>query len=1485
MNWFNHFKVGTKMMGGYLILLILVTGIGGLVLVRLQQINHTVVNLTEQLAANQHLADKMIAKILAVRFQAAKYLYRHDPTELTRYHEEVAQFKQLLIQAEAQITLPQRVELLTRIKADLQAYQANFQQVTQLIAEQQQLFSAILTSSAAEQQLESLAAQAKAPVIDYVAQLQHTRLLMQLDTSYYLRDGNEEWRQRFNQHYQEAVALIDQLKVTVNSTKPSELVHAADTIITTDYQIYNQLQINSSKQHQILEMQVVVMGTKGRQFAMQMSDSIKLDIQNANQATQATIKQTSLILLITISFTIIVGISLGIVIAKSITVPLIQVTDLANQMAAGNVIQVIEKPRQQLLYLTQRQDEIGQIGQAVYALNRYFQEVIEDILLVSQGLVMGNLEVTPEADYKGDLIQIKRALEMGLDNLRLVVTDLVKVSQGLAAGQLQVMPADDYPGDFVQIKDAFETTLSSLRQVIEDIVQFSQSLAAGQLQARPTGEYHGQLVQIKTALETAATQLAEVTTKNLHQDWLKTGLTQLNDQMKGEQDVVALAKNIITFLSHYLAAQVGMFYLLQQHEAATPPQHETPMPPQPETTTPRLKLIASYAYTQRKEITNEFQLGEGVVGQAALELQPILLTQIPDDYLHISSGLGEAAPHNLLVVPFLYEAALKGVVEIGTFQALTPIQLEFINQAMPNIGITINTAQSREQMQALLHQTQVQAEMLQQQTAELQSQQEALQQTNEELQSQSEELQTRQEELRQANEELHYRTQELEQQQQEICDKNQTLEKTQQAIKTKAQELELASQYKSEFLANMSHELRTPLNSLLVLTQLLAENKSGNLDNKQLEYIQTIANAGSDLLVLINDILDLSKVEAGKIEINFDTVLLSEIVESLEQKFQPLAANKNLDFYITLAPEIPSNIYTDAQRLKQIINNLLSNAFKFTQQGEVQLLWQRPINHDEAQLLGLDPHHSIAISVVDSGIGISTDKQQVIFEAFQQADGTTSRRYGGTGLGLSISRQLARLLGGDIKLHSEVGKGSTFTLYLPEPALPTSTPTTTEPQSSPPLPNPETVSTPSTATLTQPEAEILSSNTTEPLTTPLNDDREALTDTDKVILIIEDDLKFSQLLQEEAHAKGFKCLHAETGPTGLQLAQDYQPHAVILDVGLPQIDGWTVMEKLKDNSQTRHIPVHFISAIDQSMTAKRMGAIGYLLKPVNLTELKAAFQKIEQFLANPIKNLLLITDNATRQQQFLELIASETVLSTVATTITEAYQHLHHQPVDCIILDLEVEQASGFELLKLIEPEELLVPIPLIIFAERQLTVDEDTQLQHYMNHFTIKTVESVERLLDEATLFLHQVEAQLPTEKRNMIRIVHDKITTLRNKKILLVDDDVRNTFALATVLEDNDMEIVVATNGKEALKKLEEHQDIIMIIMDMMMPEMDGYKAMRTIRSQPRFQKLPIIALTAKAMKGDKAKCIEAGANDYLSKPVNTDKLISLMRVWLYQ
>jgi signal transduction histidine kinase/CheY-like chemotaxis protein/CHASE3 domain sensor protein len=1192
------------------------------------------------------------------------------------------------------------------------------------------------------------------------------------------------------------------------------------------------------------------------------------------------------------------------------------------------------------------------------------RQVIEDIVKVSQGLAEGNLSITPQSNYQGDFRHIKKAQEMALSNQRQVIEDLVHISQGLADGQLHVTSQAIYQGDFVQIKEALETALTNLRQVIEDIVQVSQGLAEGSQKVMPQAEYRGDFSLIKQALEGAATKLAETTTQNAQQDWLKTGQARLNDMMRGEQNIVTLAKNIIAFLTTYIKAQVGLFYLL------TEAKHHQPI----------LQMIASYAYTANDNIPTQFLLGEGLVGQVALEQKSLSRIHTPEEYTHIiQSGLANTVPSHVILLPCLYENTVKAVIEIGSSHTLPSLQQDFLEQVMPSVGIAVNTAESRTQMQELLQTSQQQTEELQSQSEELQSQQEEMQQINEELQhqreeletkqaelqqrneelqsqaeelqSQSEELQTQQEELRQTNETLEERTQELERQKSDIQHKNLALEKnqaamkkTQVALETKATELELASQYKSEFLANMSHELRTPLNSLLILAQLLADNNPGNLTDKQVEYASTIHSAGSDLLTLINEILDLSKVEAGKIEVNRDEVSLPDLIETLEPKFRHQATEKGVAFQIMLAEDVPSRLYTDGQRLKQILHNLLSNAFKFTSEGEVRLeIEQEPsksplavstssttsrlpvstssttsrlpvstssttsrlpvstsstTDFQSGELLtnvdsplsqrgvGGDfraPTQIIAFRVIDTGIGIPKDKQQTIFEAFQQVDGSTSRRYGGTGLGLSISRQLAQLLGGELQLHSEEGQGSTFTFYLPQTQVE--------------LVSTENVSQTHVPTLQgsknlekiQPViAPDIASETTlsEPKPTIIKDDRMTLAAHDKSLLIIEDDDKFSGILIDLGHEKAFKCLLAEDGRTGLQLAEEYQPTAIILDVGLPQIDGWTVMEHLKDNPDTRHIPVHFISATEQNhLEATKMGAIGFLHKPVNMKQLGEVFQKIERFITSPLKNLLVIVDMEPHQQKILELVSGDNIKITLADTTVTALKHLKEIWFDCIVLDMDIEQSAGEELLKQMQQIEGVCQTPVIIYADRDLTPGEEALLLQCADHLPIKAVSSSERLLDEATLFLHQVEAHLPIQKRQMLRLVHDKEAILNQKKVLIVDDDVRNVFALATVLEEKQMEVIAGNNGNEALELLEEQQDIAIVLMDIMMPEMDGYEAMRKIREQTRFRKLPIIALTAKAMKGDKNKCIEAGANDYLSKPVDTDKLISLMRVWLYR
>jgi signal transduction histidine kinase/DNA-binding response OmpR family regulator len=1148
------------------------------------------------------------------------------------------------------------------------------------------------------------------------------------------------------------------------------------------------------------------------------------------------------------------------------------------------------------------------------------QQVIEDIVKVSQGLAEGNLSITPQSEYQGDFLHIKKAQEMALSNQRQVIEDLVHVSQSLADGHLHTTSQAIYRGDFIQIKEALETALVNLRQVIEDIVQVSQGLAEGSQNIMPQAEYRGDFSQIKQALESASTKLAETTAQNNQQDWLKTGQAQLNEKLSGEQNMVTLARQIISFLATYVEAQVGLFYLLNAANSEHNQQSS-------------LQIIANYAYTTQESSPHQFLLTDGLVGQAVLERRTIFITQKSEECLPIiRSGLTGALPHQVLVVPFLYENTVKGVIEIGFSDTVTELQQRFLQQVMPNIGIAVNTAESRLKMQELLQTSQQQTEELQSQQEELQSQQEEMQQINEELQnqreeleakqaelqqrneelqsqseelqSQTEELQTQPEELKQTNEALEERTKELEQQKAEIQHQNLTLEKTQAEMKqtqvileTKANELELASRYKSEFLANMSHELRTPLNSLLILAQLLADNKPANLTDKQVEYAKTIHSAGSDLLTLINEILDLSKVEAGKIDVHREQVSLSDLIETLEPKFRHQASEKGLAFQITLAENVPSHLYTDGQRLKQILNNLLSNAFKFTHQGEIRLDISGPHPSPLPEGEGVGPHpypsgedrgllplpqgegrgegHIIAFNVIDTGIGIPKNKQQTIFEAFQQVDGSTSRRYGGTGLGLSISRQLARLLGGELQLHSEEGQGSTFTLYLPEASQRV-------------IELADKVSQTDTQASKPPQAQLSVTETTMPelMSTMIKDDRMTLDTNDKSLLIIEDDDKFSGILIELGHEKAFKCLLAEDGRAGLQLAEQYQPIAIILDVGLPQIDGWTVMERLKDNPDTRHIPVHFISAAEQNrLQATKMGAIGFLHKPVNMKQLGEVFKKIEQFITSPLKTLLVIVDVEPHQQKILELVSGDNIQITLAANSVTALKHLKETFFDCIILDMDIEQGAGTQLLKQMQQTKSLCKIPVIVYADRDLTAEEEALLLQCADHLPIKAVRSSERLLDEATLFLHQVEANLPSQKRQMLRMVHDKEAILSQKKVLIVDDDVRNVFALATILEDKQMEVIAGNNGNEALELLEKHQDIAIVLMDIMMPEMDGYEAMRQIRAQARFRQLPIIALTAKAMKGDKAKCIEAGANDYLSKPVDTDKLISLMRVWLYR
>jgi CheY-like chemotaxis protein len=855
------------------------------------------------------------------------------------------------------------------------------------------------------------------------------------------------------------------------------------------------------------------------------------------------------------------------------------------------------------------------------------------------------------------------------------------------------------------------------------------------------------------------------------------------------------------------------------------------------------------------------------VGQAALEKKPIVFSNIPDDYVQVSSGLGSARPKNIVVYPFLFDGNVRGVIELGTMRGFSDLDMQFLEVVSTNIGIAFNSAQSRKKLKELLEETQRQAE-------ELQTQQEELRQINEELQEKTDLLERSEAELKAQQEELQQTNEELEEKANLLEEQKEKLEVAKIDVESKARELEATSKYKSEFLANMSHELRTPLNSILILAQLLSENKSKSLSEKDVDYARNIFNSGTDLLNLINEILDLSKVEAGKIEIELNSVPVEELTDHLQQLFKEIAIKKQIDFNIRcLREQFSAPMQTDKQRLEQILRNLLSNAFKFTEKGgsiALDISVQKPGNHIRNQQLR--KLSSLAVfSVTDTGIGIPADKQELIFEAFQQADGSTKRKYGGTGLGLSISRELAGALGGEIHLHSEEGKGSTFTLYLPL-AFDTSyiLPTTKEIELRKPSEKPVRIEKKPVDPALQGEA---------------TDDRYKINDNDKVILIVEDDEKFANILLEITRSKGYKGIIAHQGNTGLSLARHYRPDAIILDMKLPVLDGSEVLRQLKNDPELRHIPVQIMSGYDRRKEGLELGAFDFIRKPLDNAGVQQAFDRMQDFINRKLKKLLVVEDNQQQNKAIRELIGNGDVKSFAAYTGEEAFSMLQHEKFDCIIIDLGLPDMSGFELLEKIKVNDQLNKIPVIVYTGRDMNKDEARRLEKLANTVVLKTSDSKERLLDETALFLHRVESRLPKEKQQIIRKLHRTEEILRGKNVLIVDDDMRNTYSLTNVLDEEGMKCYTAENGRVAIEVLQKQKDIDIVLMDIMMPEMDGFEATEAIRKMNTFNKLPIIALTAKAMKGDREKCLEAGMSDYIAKPVNMDQLLSLMRVWLYR
>jgi len=1085
----------------------------------------------------------------------------------------------------------------------------------------------------------------------------------------------------------------------------------------------------------------------------------------------------------------------------------------------------------------------------IFMFVRKFTRPLIEIAEVAKDVAVGKLEYREIKTADDEIGLVNSSFKRMVSSLK----EITQVCQSISIGDFSKS---------VKVRSEHDTLGKSVNKMAENlsaVVRQSDKIAKGDysVEIQPQSEND----ELGNALSEMTRSLKDMDEENKFQDLLKTGQIELIERMRGDRDIAIISQKAITCLCNYLNAEIGALYLTDGDES--------------------LRLTASYAYKKQKELSNKFSFGEGLVGQAALERESILLTQVPEGYIKIQSGLGEARPASIIVTPLIFEERVSGVLELGAFHEFSDRDLTFLDQSSKNIAIAITSTQVSLKTSNLLQETQELAEKLQAQQEELRVSNEELEEQTKALKVSEESLQLQQEELQQTNEELEEQTKLLEEQKEEGQQKNLELEKARKLIEEKAMDLETSGKYKSEFLANMSHELRTPLNSLLLLSKLLADNKDGNLSEKQVDFSRSIYSSGSELLNLINDVLDLSKVEAGRMDLHIEDISLKSFATGFRRSFQHIAQEKGLDFTVDLAGNLPDFIRSDRSKIDQIVKNFLSNAFKFSTQGDVTLKIRRANLHDDLSKSGLNNQQAIIISVSDTGIGIPKDKQRMIFEAFQQADGTTSRNYGGTGLGLSISREMAKLLGGEIQLQSEENKGSTFSLFIPEAGeefkagiqTPSGKPHETNADSL----EERTTGTPDSSSTSKPTKHLTDLET-------IRDDRRDISPDDKSILIIEDDPDFARILRDLSQEKGFKVLVTEEGETGLHFADYYKPDAIILDIGLPGIDGWTVMARLKDNPATKHIPVHFISAFEESLDAIKMGGVGYITKPTSMEDLNEVFEKIENMVSKPIKNLLVVEDNENHRKAIIDLIDDEDIQITAVATGHEAYKHLNSDNFDCMVLDLGLPDISGIDFLNKVRNNEALIHLPIVVYTGKDLTKEEEITIDKFAEKIIIKGAKSPERLLDDTALFLHRVETNLPEEKQKMLRLIHDKESILNGKNILLVDDDMRNVYALKSILEEHGVNVLVGKNGKEGLECLSNNPDISLVLMDIMMPEMDGYEAMREIRKQDKFKKLSIIALTAKAMKGDRAKCIEAGANDYLSKPVDADKLLSMLRVWLY-
>ena len=920
--------------------------------------------------------------------------------------------------------------------------------------------------------------------------------------------------------------------------------------------------------------------------------------------------------------------------------------------------------------------------------------------------------------------------------------------------------------------------------------------------------------------------------------WIQQGLTRINDSVKGEQTIPSLSSSSLNTLIEYLGGQIGLLYVSYNDT---------------------LHYTAGYAIPSGYTAQNQIELGETMVGQSAKLKEILFLENIPEYHVKITSASGDSNPRYLAIIPLVHNDIIEGVIEIGSIKPFPSAAKALVEDGSANIAIAIHAAKSRAKLQELLEETQAQSEELQAQHSELENLNTELEAQAQKLQASEEELKVQQEELLEANQELEERSKSLEEKNQLIVERNLDIQK-------KAEELELSTKYKSEFLANMSHELRTPLNSILLLSRLMSENTENNLTEDQIEYAKVIQNSGNGLLSLIDEILDLSKIEAGKMDLELSDTYIKDVIGDMKSLFAPIAKQKNLEFSAESAPDTPEKIVTDKMRLEQILKNLLSNALKFTARGSVTIT--------------VKPGENSAFtvfSVKDTGIGIPADKQMHVFEAFQQADGSTRRKYGGTGLGLSISRELAKLLGGEISLVSEPGIGSEFVVTVPV------NPNTVQLKDEQVVIPRNVVETPSLTPKPEPEERPKKFVVTD-IPQPIPDDRNEIINGEKPVLIIEDDTNFAKALLEFTRKSGYKGLVAERGDLGIELALKYKPIAILLDIQLPVKDGWEVMEELKSNIDTRHIPVHIMSSMEVKKESLTKGAVDFINKPVAIEQMQLMFQKLEDALNRHPKKVLIIEENTKHAQALSSFLSTFNVSSEIKGSVKDGVTALKQNGLDCVILDMGIPDQNAYETLETVKQNKGLENLPIIIFTGKNLSTAEESKLKQYADSIVMKTAHSYQRILDEVALFLHLVQEKNVSEKDRNRQNVMALNEILKDKTVLIADDDVRNIFSLTKALEQVKMKVLSATDGKEALRILEENPQTDVVLMDMMMPEMDGYESTALIRQNPKFKKLPILAVTAKAMIGDREKCIKAGASDYISKPVDIDQLVSLLRVWLY-